>query len=603
MILKEFQVSGFRSLLSPGGAIFKGITVFAGENDGGKTAFVDALELFLTNKVPDNDDFTSYPDVEIDIDEISLEGVFELSENEIEIARNIIPAITNNMIRIKRSLRKGQTLEPHKIRTFVYSDQRFNVNFNRLTVPQLKELAVIAGISYKSGVLKQELVDSLVSWRASQQLEEGEMELPQELVLRLPVLETFVSSQALDPEERINRVLRSTFKEEIESGKYSGKIDEITQDISAELRKDIDVLEPFIKTYCPEIEEINIEPKFDFQSGFTASRLQLKRIGGVPFALEKGGQGQRRRVTLAIYEWNLKLKESRQDENARQIILAFDEPDTHFDYKYQRKILEILSKLSDLPNTQVLIITHSLNLIDRVDISCINHFYLENQRETKIEMLAVDDPETIDLFMYNLSENLGLKNCIMLNERCFLILEGHTEYNALPILFKKKYGKNIQEAGIRLLNGEGNIGALKFAQFLKNNRRRVIFMLDADAITTGSNKRKFTEESLRNSGFNVVNEIFFVGAKKFEDVFSDELWARTANKEWPKSDGSMWTESDFAPLRSATKFSTAIKDRIEGDSGQLIEKSDLCRVAMSIDENEIPHQIVTCFESARQLAE
>lgn len=603
MILKKFKASGFRSLVEPGWAEFKNMTVFAGENDGGKTALIDALNLFLTNKIPDDDDYTSFGEGDQIFDTMELEAVFELSTFEKEIASKTFPSAIDTELTIFKRISKEQGAEPRKIKTKVHSDSRYNVNFDRLTIPQLKELAKDAHLDFRSDIHKPEFVAKLTKWRRGQPLLEGTMELPQEFVNRLPILETFVSAQALDPEQEINSVLRSTFQKEIESDKYSGQINEITDKVKEELRKDVEKLKPFIEKYCSEVMEVDIEPQFNFQSGFSTSHLQLKKGGGAPIWLEKGGEGKKRLVTLAVYEWDLKLKEATQDENARQMILAFDEPDSHFDYNYQRKIFEIISKLAEIPNIQVVVLTHSLNLIDRVDIRNINHFCLQDQKETKIERLTTEDPETIDLFMYNLSENMGLKNCIMLNERCFLIVEGATEFNALPILFRKRYGKNLQEAGIRLLNGEGNIGALLFAKFLKNNKRRVVFLIDTDSKTAGSDKRKFTEDSLQAAGFDIDNEVFFIGPHEFEDAFGDELWARTANEYWPKSDGSAWTLEDFQGLRTQPKFSRAVKQKVEHLHGP-ISKDDLGKVAYSIsDPAEIPEKLIECFEEASQLAE
>lgn len=61
---------------------------------------------------------------------------------------------------------------------------------------------------------------------------------------------------------------------------------------------------------------------------------------------------------------------------------------------------------------------------------------------------------------------MGLKNSILLHERCFLVVEGDTEMNALPGLFYKLYGMQLQAAGICLVNGEGDTGVRTVARHL-----------------------------------------------------------------------------------------------------------------------------------------
>src|SRR6185503_1497345 len=97
---------------------------------------------------------------------------------------------------------------------------------------------------------------------------------------------------------------------------------------------------------------------------------------------------------------------------------------------------------------QVVVCTHSLNFIERVPINRIVHYSIDQAiRHTKLEVLSIDDHETTDLFMYEISKNMGLRNSVMLHERCFLIIEGSTEMAALPVLFYKNYDLPLQSAG------------------------------------------------------------------------------------------------------------------------------------------------------------
>src|SRR5438093_13011266 len=108
---------------------------------------------------------------------------------------------------------------------------------------------------------------------------------------------------------------------------YSGKLTEISKQIEKEMRQDLEILMPIIKKYCPDVHEVGINPQFDYTSGFRTSRLLLRRDRGPPIDLEKEGEGRRRKITLAVYEWGEKIFSSQQTGGGSEaLILAFDDP-------------------------------------------------------------------------------------------------------------------------------------------------------------------------------------------------------------------------------------------------------------------------------------
>ncbi|MCI0612298.1 AAA family ATPase, partial [bacterium] len=334
----------------------------------------------------------------------------------------------------------------------------------------------------------------------------------------------------------------------------------------SELNSELEKLAPFVKQYSNDVEAVTIRPSFNFASGLTTTDLQLKRKDGHPILLQRSGAGQRRRFSLAVYEWSQEVFKNR-DENSRHLIMAFDEPDTHLDYKSQRQIFDIIRKFANLPALQVIVCTHSLNFIERVPINQIAHYSLDRANSyTKIEVLSTSEHETIELFIYEISKNMGLRNSIMLHERCFLAVEGPTEISLLPVLFHKKYGMPLQAAGICLINGENNYGARMVVKFLHNNRRQVLFLVDSDSIATDNSKKHFTPKSFKVDGIDETTQVHYVGTKELEDAFSDDLWARMAERHYPKKSGNLWTHTDFGALRATPKFSKAVQKLIKSEA-------------------------------------
>ena len=209
----------------------------------------------------------------------------------------------------------------------------------------------------------------------------------------------------------------------------------------------------------------------------------------------------------------------------------------------------------------MLVATHSLNLIDRVAIEDVVHLRLDSEYTTAEQLLG-SEHEDIQRYLAGVSEAMGLRNSVLLHERCFVGVEGPTEVQVLPILFRLATKMSMQSAGIALISGNGNDGALKVVRFLKDNGRRLAFIVvDSDSM----DGKLFRPDKLKAVGVS-LDDIHFVGDRELEDLFADEQWAAVANREWPREDGIGWTSADFAKLRTETKFSSAIESAVRNGS-------------------------------------
>ncbi|HUI88356.1 MAG TPA: AAA family ATPase [Anaerolineales bacterium] len=610
MKLTAFKGEHFRCLFSTDWIPFSSLSIFTGENDGGKSTTLRALEIFLNPKITPLADDYSYclltPENQNPTareDQIKLSGRFELGDSECAIIKQIW-GVDDRTIEVYRVYQAGNPPSPYMFIAQTYDDAAFKKPLEDYTVPELKEIAQKFAINLGAVKNKQPIVDIIRAWVATQPKKPDEVILPDGLIACLPEILIFSSESALDPEKEIQRTLSIQFRSLIETEKYSGTISQIKTEVEADLNAELGKLAPFVKQYSNDVETLAIRPNFNFASGLTTTELELVRKDGRPILLQQSGAGQRRRFSLAVYEWSQEIFKNR-DEHSRQLLMAFDEPDTHLDYKSQRQIFDTIKRFADLPAMQVVVCTHSLNFIERVPINQIVHYKLEPQtRQTNLEVLSIADHETTELFMYEISKNMGLRNSVMLHERCFLAIEGPTEIASLPVLFYKKYGMPLQSAGICLINGENNYGARMLVKFLNTNHRQVIFLVDTDSVTTDSTKKIFTPASFQTDGIDEGTQVYYIGVKEYEDAFSDDLWARMAQANYPKLSGIPWQSSDFASLRTNPKFSKAVQGLIQKDAN-IEEPSKLelgYKLAQCINIEEIPLAIVNCMARAYQLA-
>jgi hypothetical protein len=390
--------------------------------------------------------------------------------------------------------------------------------------------------------------------------------------------------------------------------------------IKERLQDDARSLCEHIHSRCDDLTDVDVEPVVSFTHGFRGAPLRIARTKGETVGLDRAGLGSARRISLAIWEWNSQLltREEFADVDSSagpeaaedvpppvQTIVIYDEPDTHLDYGHQRKIMQLIRDQSALPHVNVIVATHSMNLIDGVDIADVVHLRLERGR-TVIERLGADTHDDIDVHLGRIAAAVGLRNSVLLHERCFLAVEGDTEQRVIPMLFRLSEGQSLQSAGIALWACFNNEGALHLAHYLVAHGRSVMLMVDADsrALPKGLFKEVRLQQFFGSAFSDVVR---FVGEpdafNELEELFPDDLWAATANELWPK-DGEPWTMDDFTAQRGE-KFSKEVLNMLRNDSPNGPSgKPDMMfgLVSTLTSPDQVPAQLREIFGEIRKLA-
>ena len=624
MELLTFRVQNYKCLQDTGTIkLFNDLTVLTGENDAGKSSLMRALELFLSPKNQPSDRHFYKPQTEQDEetlpDDMHMEATFRLSPFEQTIWNNHFGSLVSqpDQVLVSRTYVYGKNGAPSfQIQAELPVDSRFH-NIDGLSIAELKELAQAYSIDLAKSKLKADIKVSIETWLKDNaaQLEKNTatVELPKPLSIRLPIIEIFSSESAKDPREAIHSMLKGEFRKFVRSDQLSRNLATVEGEINDHLTNYAKAYVDSIKRYVPSIDQVEIRPQFDFSGGLSDTHLALGR-GNRKVMLSESGAGQKRRITLAIYEAKLDMlkREDRENvdemkEDTRDLILAFDEPDTHLDYNWQRKIFDTVMEFANLAAVQVITCTHSLNFIDRVPIQQIAHFYLDEHRTTQCEVFSFDDlsfDNTLhnleDEFRLKISEQMGLRNSILLHERCFLVVEGETEMKALPVLFDQLFGMSLQTAGICLLNGQNNSGVIEVVKFLHQHKRSVLFLIDSDSEPSNALYRK-----LQNIGIPQHN-IYTVGKKEFEDAFANSLWVDTLNRIYQQQSGQEWTEADVQECREhhSKAFSKALNDKIYDKVSRHFKKPDAgYHLAKAIrNDQEIPAEVKDCFAAAYHTA-
>ncbi|MFE0631574.1 ATP-dependent endonuclease [Streptomyces sp. NPDC058864] len=625
MHLNSFSVSGFRSLTEVTDIPVSKPTILAGHNDGGKSALLDALAFLLgVHSLSEDDrsylatDSDGEPASPVRCESTSVSGTFTL--DAVEQEQFELP----QQVQLRR--RAGEDLVSRlEIWGALPDDERLR-DLSQYQVPALRGMVAEFGLSPAS-TLKADLVQALKVYGREHASSEDWMPAPAGLDKRMPRFLSFDGKSAR-PDDAVKTALVGRFQSHMADPELKGKLSAIEDEVKDRLRIDAKSLCDHIQSRCPDLAEVFVEPDVSFQQGFRGAPLRIARIAGEAVGLDRSGLGSNRRVSLAIWEWTSELLAEEEstaptaepaDGEAPepppvQTIVVYDEPDTHLDYTHQRKIMQLIREQSAIPNVSVLVATHSMNLIDGVDISDVVHLKLDNHR-TVVERLGAgllgDD---IDAHLGKIAAAVGLRNSVLLHERCFLAVEGDTEQRAFPLLFRLCEGMSLQAAGIALWACFNNEGALHLARYLVQHGRTIMLVVDADSRNVSKGIFK-TPKLTQFFGPDAARYVKFLGEpdqdtseqEKFnelEEIFDDDVWARVANKIWAKAEGT-WAASDFADLRGQGKFSGSVQEMLQAHSpdGPGGKPEMMYELAMALDDPaDVPEQLRTVFAQLRKLA-
>lgn len=606
MYLTRFSACGFRSLALVENIPVSSPTILAGRNDGGKSAVLTALAFLLGDHRLTDEDRTYVQTEGAAGGRCSptwVEGVFTLDAGE--QAATGLPQTA----RIRRIAEEGQTARWEYFGSRP-ADSRLH-DVGRMLKGELAELVAEFSL-VPAGPLKDDLVQALNAYAATAPHVEQWQPLAKELQERLPRLLSF-GGRDESPDAAVRTALNSCYETYLEDETLQGRVREIEAEVTQRLEKEADSLCQHIRQHCREFVGVQVKPEVSFKGGFKRAPLEVSKADGEPVDLTRSGQGSNRRIALAVWEWTSNLLENSElaaagekgEQEPTQTIVVYDEPDTHLDYRHQRTVMDIIRKQCALPHVSVVVATHSMNLIDGVDIADVVHLKLSDSGRTVVERLQDDTHNGIDIHLGQIAAAVGLRNSDLLHERCFLAVEGPTEQESVPVLFRLSQGLSLQAAGIALWACGNNEGALHLAGYLVKHHRTVMLMVDADS----RGNKHFKTEKLIRAGLDLAEQVSYVGEadglNELEELFTDGQWAVAANAHWPREPGNSWTAGDFTAHRGG-KFSSLILAMIkqQAEENSPNGKTDMVYglVTTLTTAEDVPRQLKEIFTEVQALA-
>lgn len=604
MQICSVSVEGFRCLADVAGVPVLSQTILTGQNEGGKTALLDALNFLLHGTALSEHDLTYVGDGDLQepggetvapharVPQTVVTGSFSLSAEE--QLRVDLP----EQVRIRRRFRPeaGMFLEVNRR---VCQDPQLR-DLAAVKLPGLKELAAVHGVEPVGQA------NARNSWEQplralAQQFKQVDAWVPaaSEVAAALPTMVYFKGDSVQAPEAVIQSLLNSRLREYTRADEVAKRVTDLEGYLAESLKEDIDSIRSHIAQRC-NLPSVELAPQVQVRPALVGVELNVLDSQGRRFPLSSAGTGRSRRISLALWESSNELlgQHDATQTPESDVLFVYDEPDTHLDYSHQRRIMALLQLQSSRPNARVIVATHSLNLIDGVDISSVVHLRTQEGR-VRAEILSEDSADKdVRRHLSTIATTLGFRNSVLLHERFFVAVEGVSETSAFPILFRKHAGFPIQSAGICLWAGGSNEGALRFARFLKDHGRDVAFVVDKDSRT--NQKHVFRDDKLKEHGFDLKQECLYLGSpNELEDLFTNDDWAETANALWkPNPERGPWQPQEIEELR-ASKFSSQLLNLLKSGSpeGPKNKEDLMVGIAAHLARDRIPAALSAIFDS------
>ncbi len=157
-------------------------------------------------------------------------------------------------------------------------------------------------------------------------------------------------------------------------------------------------------------------------------QVHLKSSYGAKLPLHRHGEGTQSLAVLMLFQAfaTANLAEAYAPESTP--ILALEEPEAHLHPSAIRSLGSFLENMTG----QILVTSHSGDLISRVPVIALRRLYKKNG-ETKIG--RVESGTFTDRELQAIDYNIRLAKGHYLFSRCWLLVEGESDYHLMPLLF------------------------------------------------------------------------------------------------------------------------------------------------------------------------
>lgn len=202
----------------------------------------------------------------------------------------------------------------------------------------------------------------------------------------------------------------------------------------------------------------------------------LATRGAPQFPLARHGMGTRSLTSVLLFRAYMTWRQKQQATEALHPFVAVEEPEAHLHPQAQRALFQLLV---DLPG-QKLISTHSPYVCSQADIESFVHFFKQGHQTTVARFYEPGDTTLTSEDLRAINRRVMNTRGDLLFSRCVILFEGETEEQALPQFAERYWGRHPNELGISFIGVGGKDNYLPFIRLTTKFRIPWVIFSDGE---------------------------------------------------------------------------------------------------------------------------
>lgn len=384
MKMETLKLKNFRGYKDEISVEFCDLTTFVGKNDVGKSTILEALDIFFNEgkgviKI-DKDDINKQAIQEGDMN-ISISVCFEDLPNNI-----VIDSTNETTLQAEYLLNARNQLEIIKIypnasgpKIFIKAYHPTNAQCNNLLSKKDTELRKIIESNEincidktKNAVMREAIWNH---YRDDLQLDEIEIDITKgdtksiwdKLQSYLPIYTLFQSDRKnSDGDSEVQDPLKEAVKQILMNDELRQKLNDVASEVETKLKEVSDRTLEKLREMNPDVaNSLNpVIPSFESLKWMDVFK-NVSISGDEDIPINKRGSGVKRLILLNFFR--AEAERRRRERNSEGIIYAIEEPETSQHTEQQRILIKAFLELASSDNTQIIITTHSANLVKELE--------------------------------------------------------------------------------------------------------------------------------------------------------------------------------------------------------------------------------------------
>lgn len=375
MRLMRFEIENYRCYGDPISFDLRDLTAIIGSNDCGKSSLLDAIEIFFDQAKMDQDDCCKHTvsnDVRFTAHFSNLPASIIL-DSKVPTSLGSENLLNSNGLLQVTKLYDCSLSAPKEKSLFLSCDHPIidDGPLIEKTITQLRRISALNDLDM--GDVNQTISSEIRAAIRLQmdipevegsviELKKGEgKKIWEQLSKHLPMFVLFRSDRpSSDKDSEAQEPLSIAVK--TATARLEGLFQQVVEAVDEEVRKVAAITLEELSAFDPSLSSV-LEPRIKNQE--LHKLFSVSMVGDDDVPINKRGSGVRRLFLMSFFKAQARINS--ESEVGRHIVYAIEEPETGQHPENQRMVITALRELSESPNSQVIVTTHSPMLARTLD--------------------------------------------------------------------------------------------------------------------------------------------------------------------------------------------------------------------------------------------